>query len=375
MTHLVEFLKIIDGALSHDLKKVSSYAQLLADKLDTEGEHKAATRIRQAVRNPKNDLITASAVTNTGRVPVDNDSRISLADEQLFTTNQVAVFIESQIHNLLEQFISHIHSADQLIAHGVGISPSLLLYGPSGCGKTEIAHYISARLELPILTARTDALISSYLGNTAKNLRILFEHAMRRPCVLFLDELDALAKLRDDQHELGELKRVVVSLLQNIDALKNGTIIVGATNHEHLLDPAVWRRFAYKAHINLPSESIRELLFAHFLGEYCSHQPSKLAANISEGFTGADIRQVCEDSKREAIVTGKSAVDHDDLLAKILRLRWDREEANNGNFSEMIRKARMVNPRVFTYRRLAKLFDISVGKAHEIVKSEVTNNG
>src|SRR4029077_10470965 len=108
--------------------------------------------------------------------------------------------------------------------------PSLLIYGPPGCGKTQLARHVAEELHLPLLTARVDTIVSSYLGNTSKNIRSLFEHAMARPCVLFLDEFDAIAKLRDDQHELGELKRVVISLLQNIDALDSSITLIPATD-------------------------------------------------------------------------------------------------------------------------------------------------
>ena len=95
----------------------------------------------------------------------------------------------------------------------------MLLYGPPGVGKSETAKYVAARLEVPLYTVRTDSLVSSYLGSTSKNLRSVFDFVSAEPCVLFLDELDAIAKQRDDSQELGELKRVVISLLQNIDKL------------------------------------------------------------------------------------------------------------------------------------------------------------
>ena len=159
-------------------------------------------------------------------------------------------------------------NADKLHSLGINVSNSLLLYGPPGCGKTKCAYLFAKQLNLPLVIARLDSLISSYLGTTAKNIRSLFEFAQKMPCVLFLDEFDAIAKARDDTNELGELKRVVNSLLQYIDAMSKDSLILAATNHDQLFDPAIWRRFDYKLEIELPDrEAVAELitLFANNL--------------------------------------------------------------------------------------------------------------
>ena len=103
-----------------------------------------------------------------------------------------------------------------------------------------------------MVTARLDGLVSSLLGSTAKNIRKVFDYASKRECILFLDEFDVIAKLRDDKNELGELKRVVNSLLQNIDGFNNDSILIAATNHHELLDPAIWRRFSTIAALEKP---------------------------------------------------------------------------------------------------------------------------
>ena len=320
MEHLLEVLKIIDGALTLNTQKAISYAELLAEKLDKDGENKAALRIRQTLQKTQNGQVQPSSVAHLGQVPVDGESRISLADEDLYSVGDVSVFVEEDIADLIERFLSHISAADQLVAEGVGIAPSMLMYGPPGCGKTVIGQYIAGRVGLPLLTARTDGLISSYLGNTAKNLRALFEHAMGRPCILFLDEFDAIAKLRDDHYELGELKRVVVSLLQNIDSLDNQTVIIAATNHEHLLDPAIWRRFAFRLKVDKPSTSVREKLFDFFLGNFGTEDNCKLLAALCDGATGADIRQISEDAKREAILSKSCSISFENIAQHVMGL-------------------------------------------------------
>lgn len=232
--HFFEIMKIIEGAVNSDRSKVLAYVEQFAQKLEVDGNRKAADRIRRTTSQSKLNTLSAANVGTLTRVPVDSESRMALADEKTYEADHVRVFVNETVQARIQEFLRFVKGADELLAHGVGVSPSLLLFGPPGCGKTELAKFVSAQLNYPLITARIDSLISSYLGSTAKNLRLLFEHAMSRPCVLFLDELDAVGKLRDDRHELGELKRVVVSLLQNIDSLDNQTVILGATNHEHL---------------------------------------------------------------------------------------------------------------------------------------------
>ncbi|HEX7668065.1 MAG TPA: ATP-binding protein, partial [Polyangiaceae bacterium] len=134
----------------------------------------------------------------------------------------------------------------------------LLFIGPPGNGKTSLAEAIAGELSLPLLRVRYDAVIGSYLGETASRLARLFDHVRTRQCVLFFDEFDALGKERGDEHETGEIKRVVNSLLLSIDALPSYVVVIGASNHPELLDRAVWRRFQVR--IELPPPGPAEVL-------------------------------------------------------------------------------------------------------------------
>nr|WP_276533784.1 ATP-binding protein [Stenotrophomonas acidaminiphila] len=195
----------------------------------------------------------------------------------------------------------------------------MLIYGPPGVGKTQLARHVAAELGLPLLTARCDSLISSFLGSTAKNIRRLFDHAAERPCVLFLDEFDALAKARDDAQELGELKRVVVGLLQNIDAMPPSSVLIAATNHQQLLDPAVWRRFAFRVHIDLPNRDLRAALLNAYLGKFKPRDHSDWVVNLSEGFSGATLREVAEDCIRGAVISGRDTVAPEELIHRTVQ--------------------------------------------------------
>ena len=361
MDHLLEVSRIIDGALKGDRAKVVAYAEQLARKLREAGDEKAADRLTQTASQTKTSEVAPNIASAVGtRLPVDTESRFSLADEEWIDRGTAHVVLDSGVQQRVDEFLRFVRAADQLMANRVGISPSMLIYGAPGVGKTELARHIAAQLGLPLITARSDALISSFLGSTAKNLRVLFEHVKSRPCVLFLDELDSVAKLRDDHHELGELKRVVVSLLQNIDALNNETVLLGATNHSHLLDPAVWRRFSYKLELLPPGPETRAKMFGMFLGGFAG-DPAALAeyVEISSGATGADLRYVCDTAVREAVLANRETVTDTDVLRALVHLRLGVKADFSRDDAPLVKAVRDISPSVFTLKRLAALFGSS----------------
>jgi len=359
MDHLLEVSRIIDGAVKGDQAKVLAYVEQLARKLREAGEVSAADRLVKTAKRNKAPEVSAAG-TGAPQLPVDGESRLDLADEEWVSLADVTVILDRSAQSRVDEFIMYVKAADRLLASRVGIAPSMLIYGPPGVGKTELARYIAAELALPLVTGRSDALISSFLGSTAKNLRTLFEHAKGRPCVLFLDELDSVAKLRDDQHELGELKRVVVSLLQNIDALDNQTVFLAATNHDHLLDPAVWRRFTTKLEMALPDIEARGRLFELFLDGYAP-EPEHIPgfALLSEQTTGSDIRQICENAMRAAVLATRHAVEPIEVLRQIIICRLGNKADLTRTEPEVIRAVRNLGPKVLTLKHLASLFHSS----------------
>ena len=174
MEHLPEILKIINGALNSDIDKVTSYTELLANKLENEGAIASSKKIRTVLAQSKTRKLNTASLGFRSSVPVDNESKLSLADKSFIEKGQIKVFFDSDIQKKCDNFIKYIRSFDKLLSQGVDFSPSLLLYGPPGCGKTELVKFIASELELPLITARLDSLISSFLGSTAKNLRGLF---------------------------------------------------------------------------------------------------------------------------------------------------------------------------------------------------------
>ena len=159
--------------------------------------------------------------------------------------------------------------ASLLRSHGLDPRHSVLLVGPPGNGKTSLAEAVSESLAVPFFVVRYDAMIGSFLGETAGRLKRVFDYARTTPCVLFFDEFDAVGKERGDIHETGEIKRVVTSLLMQVDDLPSYTIVVAATNHAELLDRAVWRRFQLR--LALPAPTAKELTsyFEKFFESLC----------------------------------------------------------------------------------------------------------
>ena len=307
MKYSIEIGKIVEGSLRHDQVKVLNYTKQLITKLEEDGEMRAAAKFKKMLETQNEMTLSAMGSTRELTVPVDSESRTTLADVIYPDSNKTSVILSRSNAEKVDSFILSYQNADKLNSLGIGVSNTLLLYGPPGCGKTKCAYLIAKKLNLPLVIARLDSLISSYLGTTAKNIRTLFEFSQKMPCVLFLDEFDAIAKARDDSNELGELKRVVNSLLQNVDAMSSDSLLLAATNHEQLLDSAVWRRFDYKLEIELPdANAIVEMidLFTNGSIEFSVKEKRELATAFS-GLSGANIEEIIKKAFRNAIVHEK----------------------------------------------------------------------
>lgn len=157
----------------------------------------------------------------------------------------------------LRDLVEEQHRSDLLRAYNVEPRHRILLVGPPGNGKTSTAEAIASELALPLVVLRYEEVITSFLGETSSRLEAALEEVKRRHCVFFLDEFDALAKERSDTHETGEIKRVVSSLLLQLDRMPSYVVLCAATNHPELLDRAVWRRFQIHAHLPSPSRTQR----------------------------------------------------------------------------------------------------------------------
>ena len=184
-----------------------------------------------------------------------------------------------------------------------------------------MARYIAAKTQLPLVTARLDGLVSSLLGSTAKNIRKVFEYAAKQECVLFLDEFDVVAKRRDDENELGELKRVVNSLIQNIDAFPTGSILISATNHHDLLDPAVWRRFNKVIEVPLPTKRETLQYVEKFIKPRMSEKLTNRYLSALDGLSYSDMATVGNNAYARAVVNGRAGISNFDVVHETYILR------------------------------------------------------
>ncbi len=294
-------IELTDAALAADYTRVRRAANLIARGLSTAGEDAAAKELRSVVRK-RGVPLRASGYIET--VPVDAKSRLPLLEEQPWP--EEPLFLGREASQAFNDFVRAAQHVDELSAKGLASRLGLLLSGPPGTGKTLMAAHVAAQLSRPFYVVRLDAVISSLLGDTAKNVRTVFDFVPSQNAVLLLDEMDAVAKLRDDRHELGELKRVVNTVIQGLDSLDLHAVVIAATNHPHLLDPAIWRRFPYKIDLGNPDAGVREDLWRHFLFEdQDEHNVSELLATISAYLSGADIEAISLTARRHAVLDSR----------------------------------------------------------------------
>ena len=233
-------------------------------------------------------------------LPVDMDSRLELLRLDNNPTVAVSPVWPRPVATVLEEVIDERRMEQRLWEAGVRPTNSLLFSGPPGTGKTLAATWVSEQLNFPLLTLDLSAVMSSFLGKTGNNIRTVLDYAKRSPGILLLDEFDAIAKRRDDGLEIGELKRLVTVLLQEIDLWPTHGILISATNHPDLLDPAVWRRFDRVVEFPLPTESELGQLIKQFVPDCII--PPEVLASLFQGDSFSDVTRAIETANRTALV-------------------------------------------------------------------------
>lgn len=309
-------------------------------KTGTEGNHDAFKRVSEQIiqgEREKNHHLLANDLErilygrrNTvgaensswrDRIPKDKERNLPLLQVKEAVRRLEDVVLSDENTSLLNELLQEHHRADALQSYGLYPADRLMFCGPPGCGKTLTAEVLASELGLPLAIIRIDSVVSSLLGETAANLRQVFDFIATIPMVVLFDEFDALAKERADTAEHGELKRVVNAFLQMLDAYEGKSILVAATNHERILDAAIWRRFDEVIVFESPNlEQLRRLLTIKLRGlrrEFDIEDPR--ITSMFKGMSHADVERVLRRAAKDMVLTGKHFLSERHLQSAIRR--------------------------------------------------------
>ena len=291
-------ISLVKAGSRGDVKNVHAAAEAIIAEEKAKNHNVLADRLDKALNYSGVNGSSVRMLDNGGarrqEALIELKPDVSIEDLVLSKTNRLSC----------DEFIEEQHRASVLRAHSLEPRHRVLLCGPPGNGKTSLAEAVAEALSLTFFVVRYEAVIGSYLGETASRLKRVFDYARTTPCVLFFDEFDAIGKERGDTHETGEIKRVVTSLLMQIDDLPSYTIIVAASNHSELLDRAIWRRFQLRLTLNSPSSSDLISYFTNFekkMKKSLGKSPTSIAKSLG-AISYAEAEEFCRDVKRRYVL-------------------------------------------------------------------------
>ncbi len=279
-------LNIIESYFKNESSFMNAVRELVQDE-SKKGNDDFVNKINNILKNKKNTKNTKNISTknnflqsanpvfnlsNTNptllQTPKDKDSSLNLMEIIDPSISFDDLILSEKMKKTIGQIIEETKKSVLLEKAGIHPTKRILFYGPPGCGKTVMGFALAKALGKKVAYVRLDSLFSSYLGQTSTNLRKIFDAVKNGEYALFLDEFDSIGKKRDDSQEVGELKRIVITLLQNLDLLPPDILVIAATNHQHLLDPAVWRRFDVAIAVDEPTSEYRQVFIEKMLQEY-----------------------------------------------------------------------------------------------------------
>lgn len=323
-----------------------------------------AMRIAHAISSAGGVGATRS-FQSLNKMPTDEDSGMELIYREDTIHVETPPILNADADKQVARFITERERIHDLRRAGISPPSSLALMGKPGTGKTSLARWIASKLKLPFLSVNIAGVVTSYLGQTGQNLKKALDRAKLEPCLILLDEFDALGYHRGDDSDVGEMRRVVTVLLQEIENWPEHSVIVAATNMPEQVDPAFRRRFSRWIDIPLPDFEIRLQILKHYYGpKKGSPNYLEIAAAGLAGASGADLKEFVRRVRTAEIVedmTPRNAI-WNELQSEIVdRLKEDRDRI------QFAKTARQMDEKQFSYRNIGTILGVSHTTARRLV--------
>lgn len=297
-------------------------AQQIIEEEEKKNHHLLSAKLKQIVSEPTAGKKEASYQRKSiPPIPRDNEKGFPLLEvkKTFFTWNDLV--IPKEILDVLQEIPKENENALLFSSYGLKPKNKILLCGPPGTGKTLSAKILSSETGYPLIVVKFESVISSFLGETATNLRKIFDYIEKGKWVVLFDEFDIIGKKRDDPTEHGEIKRVVNNFMLMLENYEGESILVASTNHPQILDSGVWRRFDDVIKFDLPDTVCRKHIFEKKLGMIKKEGRFDLEgfADDTDGFSGSDIEQTVTRAIKHALLDGRKTVSFDDIMMSIQR--------------------------------------------------------
>jgi len=313
--------QLIKAGASGDVAAFRNASEAIISEERQKQHHLLANDLEKILYGENLANVTVRSNRLISDIPVDKERGLPLLDIKQPQRSLEEIILPNQSLVAIEELLEEHRRQDLLRSYGMKASGKIIFYGPPGCGKTLAAEVIAFEMDYSLAIVRLDTLISSYLGETAANLRKIFDFIAQNLLIVLFDEFDAIGKERGDSGEHGELRRVVNAVLQMMDAYQGQSLILAATNHEQILDSAIWRRFDETIEFPLPNEDqLVQILKLKLRGirRQFELDDKELLTSLM-GLSGADVERVVRRAIKRMILKNQEFLTIKDLKKSLER--------------------------------------------------------
>lgn len=323
-----QLIKLFRAFVGKDDESFHALALEIIESEERKNHQLLAEKLKDILNNKSNGSERSIGFQNNiPPIPRDNEKGFKLLEVNEYYLSWNDVVLKDEAVKSLKDVVEEIENEELLATYGLKPKLKLLFYGPPGTGKTLSAKVLSSVLRYPLVFIKFESVISSYLGQTASNLRKIFDYLEHGRWVVLFDEFDIIGKKRDDPSEHGEIKRVVNNFMLLLEHYQGDSVVVASTNHPQLLDSGIWRRFDEIILFDLPSASDRVKIFKKYLSNLkkSRHYDYNELAKQSERLSGADIERATKDAIKSALIMGLDYVTYEKILESINKQKKRKE--------------------------------------------------